>query len=499
MRVVNLRIENFRSFVDSGVLELDQLNVFLGPNNAGKSTVVRALYLLQAESMPAAHDVRLGTDGFRVTVGVQDVPPGWQGAGMVPDAGHLEVTNTPAQGFRVVYEVNNSVGQFPASEPDHFIYPFLSGRKTAGYEETVNATATASVGVDLRHLPAKLARLANPDFPAHERYRAACERTLGFVVTAIPSPSGMRAGVYVPSGETIPLEAMGEGVANIVGMVVDLSLAEQKLFLVEEPENDIHPKALKALLELVVERSEENQFVVSTHSNIVARYLGSTDKSTLYYVDAELTAPPTARCRRLGGDPAERIAVLSDLGYELYDFDLWDGWLILEESSAERIIRDYLIPWFAPKLRRIRTVASGGSQGAEPTFDDFHRLFRFTHLEARYRNRAWVIVDGDAQGKAISASLRERYGAGGWDPDHFRTWSEKDFERFYPAQFADEVEAALATADKREKREAKRALLEKVRAWCDENPEDAREAFAESAPEVVTTLQEIEGKLFSDS
>ena len=41
---------------------------------------------------------------------------------------------------------------------------------------------------------------------------------------------------------------MGEGVANIVGLLVDLCLAENKLFLIEEPENDIHPKALKGLL-----------------------------------------------------------------------------------------------------------------------------------------------------------------------------------------------------------------------------------------------------------
>jgi hypothetical protein len=498
MRVLNVQIQNFRSFVDSGLLELDQLNVFLGPNNAGKSSVLRALYLLQAGSEPAAGDVRLGSDSFRVVLGVQDVPHGWHD-NVRPREGHVDISYGPRRNFEIVYHPNASVGQFPASEPRHFIYPFLSGRKTAGYDQTVNAATTASVGVDLRHLPAKLAQLANPDFHAHDRYREACERTLGFVVTAVPSETGMRAGVYVPSGESIPLEAMGEGVANIVGMVANLSLAEGKLFLVEEPENDIHPKALKALLELVIERSDANQFVVSTHSNIVARYLGSADNSTLYYVDAELTAPPTATCRRLSHDPAERIAVLSDLGYELYDFDLWDGWLILEESSAERIVRDYLIPWFAPKLRRIRTVASGGNQSAEPTFDDFHRLFRFTHLEARYRNRAWVIVDGDAQGEAISASLQERYGPGGWEPDHFRTWSEPDFECYYPAPFAEEVESVLATAGKKQKREAKRMLLEKVRVWCDENPEDAREAFAESAPEVVTTLQEIERKLFGDS
>jgi hypothetical protein len=73
----------------------------------------------------------------------------------------------------------------------------------------------------------------------------------------------------------------------------------------------------------------------------------------------------TSTIKDLGTDPAARVAALSDLGYELYDFNLFDGWLILEESSAERIIRDYLIPWFVPRLTRVRTIAAGGaSKGA---------------------------------------------------------------------------------------------------------------------------------------
>jgi predicted ATPase len=34
---------------------------------------------------------------------------------------------------------------------------------------------------------------------------------------------------------------MGEGVMNILGLIVHLAIAENRLFLVEEPENDVHP------------------------------------------------------------------------------------------------------------------------------------------------------------------------------------------------------------------------------------------------------------------
>ena len=45
-----------------------------------------------------------------------------------------------------------------------------------------------------------------------------------------------------------------------------------------------------------------------------------------------------------------REDLLAHLGHELYDYGLYDGWLILEEASAETIIKDYLINWFVPAL-----------------------------------------------------------------------------------------------------------------------------------------------------
>jgi hypothetical protein len=57
---------------------------------------------------------------------------------------------------------------------------------------------------------------------------------------------------------------MGEGIPHLLGLINDLCLAENKLFLIEEPENDIHPKALKRLLDLIIQKSQSNQFVIST-------------------------------------------------------------------------------------------------------------------------------------------------------------------------------------------------------------------------------------------
>jgi AAA domain, putative AbiEii toxin, Type IV TA system len=378
--------------------------------------------------------------------------------------------------------------------PRHFVVPYLSKRKTTYYQEDVKSESVNRVSVDMSNLAAKLSRVATPGFPNHESYREACEAILGFMVSAIPSQNGQRPGVYLPDRQAIPIEQMGEGVPNIVGLLADLALSEGKLILIEEPENDIHPQALKALLDLIIESSKSNQFVVSTHSNIVVRHLAAAENSRLYNVTSDLgKLPPIATIRSVEPTIEARLEVLRELGYTFSDFDLWDGWLILEESSAERIIRDYLIPWFAPKLSRVRTLAVNGVNQIKPTFDDFHRLVRFTHLEEAYRDAAWVRVDGDRIGSEIIAQLKNSYSS--WKPDRFGCFSKAQFEQYYPVEFTEQIKGALAHADKKVRREAKRKLLDNVRAWLDEDELRGQKALEQSAAEIITDLKLIESQL----
>lgn len=498
MRVDWVQLVNMKSFADSGVIELGPVNVFVGPNNAGKSTVLRALRLLQdiADFRPA--DVRIGAPKLEVRTQISG-PGIEESVGAVANPLVSTLTRDRIGNMQLVWIHQDGAGinhrAFPAVEPLNLLYHYLSKRKVVAFEETVNLSSTTAVASDLRHLTSKVVRLANPATPAHEEYMAACRQILGFPVTEFASPGGQKAGRIVSNFDAIALEDMGEGVASLVGLIVDLCVAEGKVFLVEEPENDLHPKALKALLDLMARKAQTNQFVVSTHSNIVARHLGALPDARLFRVDQDPGDPmATSTVRYLGNDPAARIEALADLGYELYDFDLFDGWLILEESSAERIVRDYLVPWFVPRLTRVRTLAAGGASKVGPTFEDFHRLFRFTHLEARYRNRAYVVVDGDAAGQAAVERLRETFPS--WDPECFGTFPADDFERYYPDAFRERVSETLDVQDRKAAREAKRALLKDVIAWIEQDRERAQAAFEASAADVIETLQTVDRRLF---
>jgi len=500
MRVSTIGISGFRSFAAmESPLQFDQITVLVGANNSGKSSVLKALHTLQSGHDHVYPDVRVGGRTAAIDIHLDDVVglnawPDLSNSGSLRVQVRINSQDRRSGGidFHVYGPTGNSTqpGQLPPVEPDHFVVPYFSKRKTAAYSEDVRTQYTRTISSNLTYLAAKLSRLSNPDFPGSQLYREACRAILGFVVTAIPSENGQRPGIYLDSRETLPIDQMGEGVPNIVGLLADLTISDGKLFLIEEPENDLHPSALKALLDLIAESAKRNQFVVSTHSNIVVRHLCAMPSSRLYNITAEPgRLPVEAKALLVEARPDARLKVLRDLGYAFSDFELWDGWLILEEASAEKIIRDYLIPWFVPKLARVRTISTQGVDQIEPTFEDFNRLVRFTHLEQAYKGAAWVRADGDDAGQAVIDKLTQRYST--WDAGHFQCFVQTQFEYYYPEYFRKRVEEVLAIADKRRRREAKIALSKDVRAWLDEDTKRAKAALLLSCKEIIADLKKI--------
>lgn len=507
MKLSHVRITNFKSLANTGEVRLGQINILLGRNNHGKSAFVRAVQLMQRPANLSVNDIRLGEQQASVHIGlagdtVEDLQRYYGGNVNTANlAFMINLGRNPSDqavlSTQIDAQPNWSPAFLAAQEPDNFIYTYLSKRKVVDFDRGVDRLRTRSIQSDLRFLVAKVARLSNPDYERADEYTRLCMAVLGFRITVHPANdgNGQQAGIPVGKYGYIPIESMGEGVSSQLGLITDLCMADGNLFLVEEPENDIHPDGLKTLLDVIAEKSKENQFIIATHSNIVARYLGAAPNSKIFEFESayEPNTVPTSTVNEVEQTPAARIAVLRKLGYELSDFDLWEGWLILEESSAEIIIRSYLIPWFAPKLVRIRTVSAGGTSKVTPTFEDFRRLFLFTHLEPQYKDRAWVVADGDASGQQAIDQLRAKYTS--WSNDHFRTWSKTDFELFYPSNFEQAAKEALVRSGD-EKRQAKEQLLAEVKTWCDTKPEEARAALEISAAEVIAVLRGIEAALF---
>ncbi|MCK5114057.1 MAG: AAA family ATPase [Phycisphaerae bacterium] len=496
MWVESIVLKNFRSFQEASLEFSQGMNVLIGTNNSGKSSIILPLQSLQQELLVTnASDLRIGE-----ATGSVDIIFGGSTEAFFPktyDRTWFEFVR--GKGSHAWGGFNKNTQQeplhkLPSSEPGNFIYPFLSNRKVTDFSDQISETTVNSVLPTFLNLYAKVDQLANPAFqPAYELYKRACNDILGFSITAAVKGNGKRAVYVVQNMDNIPLKSMGADVSNILGLVVNLAKAKNKLFLIEEPENDIHPQALKSLLDLVIEKSKTNQFIITTHSNIVLRKLVAVEGSKVFKVSCTIQTEdrlPLSEVKPVPATPEDRREILSELGYELCDVDMWDGWLILEESSAECIIREYLIPWFAEKLKhRLQTCAASGVENAKTRFE----LFIFLHLEPTYKGKAWVVVDGGDKEKEVIDELKADYH--NWPSEHFRQFSKHDFEEYYPEQFRKEIGHIQALSEKQERRDAKKKLLKKIVTWIDSDPETAQAAFKKSAAEVITILQEIEAKL----
>ncbi len=534
MIVKSIELINVKSYKNCKIDLAPSMNLLVGANNSGKSTIIKALLNLQYHSFEI-NDIRADSSYGKIFTTLIDVTEE-ENIQMTKDQDEIDVKLHQANLFWRISKRQEAeeylfangdlafkmlphhrveivkrgkadprlklFNRFSDSEAEgNFIYPFLSKRKTEHIDYSMNFVQSYKVTDNFRNLASKIQKIGNASHVKNAEFIKCCDEILGFRIGTIPlknqGSNGVEPGIFVGTKNMIPLRAMGDGVANIVGFIVTILTEDNKLFLIEELENDLHPRALKSLLNLIVEKSGRNQFVVSTHSNIVLKYLGSIAEGKIFFVtwkpfesdEKNLYNIPTSKVIEIDNLPEARIDILDQLGYEFSDYGLYEGYLILEESSAETIIKEILIPYLVPSLiGRIGTIAARGVNDLETRVIDFERLIVYIHKQPVYKNKAWIVADGDEAGKACISKLQTRFNT--WGKDHFLNLSNSDFEFYYPKRFRKRVEKVLKS-DKRIRQELKRQLLLDVKHWYLTKREQAIKEFSVSANEVVTLLKKI--------
>lgn len=503
MKITAIELKNIRGFKELKKTEFSKkINVFIGANNSGKSTILNSIFVLQRSNVISTSDVTVGErdceiklflEGYHNNLIDQYIPGSYFSYLPVEKKRHYK--DSRAKSLQIIDTI-------PEIEPYNLIYPYLSKRKTASFVDQINEQNTNAVIGNFTYLYSKIDRIVTPQYqPANSEYIKACKEILGFEISTLASSNGKKAVYFIRNQEHIPLTAMGEGVSNIVGLITDLCVSENKIFLIEEPENDIHPTALKALLKFIIEKSETNQFFISTHSNIVMKYLGGVKDTKIFNVVSELSDKSRPKLfvstmNEVSTNPEERKQILESLGYEFNDFGLWSAWLFLEESSAEVLIRDWFVKWFTPKLKdKLRTYSSGSLSKITPKFEDFNNLFVYLHLEPLYKNKVWIIVDNGDEEVQVIKKLKETYSRHGWNEENFSNFSEHDFEKYYPAIFKEKVDKIITEKDKQRKRQLKKDLLEEIKSWITKDEKEAKAQFKISAQPVIEKLKLIESRI----
>ena len=527
MWISELQVINVKSFADSGLLQLSKgINVIVGKNNAGKSTLLQCV--LSTQSTNQSHPLnqakearRIGTLESTVRIVLQDIEAAYFNMHGISDGerGDLiisfnsdalprEFTFTPGgAGGAEIRDVKPITNQ----EPNNFILPYTIKRFAQGFNPLMsnNSPQPKYVLETLAQLTEKIQPYTQSTHPDHEQFDRLCRGLISSPMGIIEGASGHLPGIYTSHNGSIPLSQMGDGVPHIVGLIVHLLKAEKRLFVIEELENGINPEPLKLLLEEIKRSAKErqNQFLISTHSNIVLQSLASEEDCKIIEVTQAQIRPgeiPESSCIQIERDDVEaRRRVLMNLGYSLADSDMFDGWLILEEASAETVIRKFLIPQFVPKLINVLgIIATMGYTQAENQFMALAQNFLYLHLTPAYKKRIWVIIDAGEDESQVIERLQHDFKK--WPPEHFDQFGEHDFEKYYPFCFQGEVERILklpanSNETKKKKQEAKKNLLVKVMKWVEEDINQAKQEFESSAQEVIGKLKNIESKLLENT
>lgn len=527
MWISNLQVINIKSFADAGLLQLSKgINVIVGKNNAGKSTLLQCVLSMQStnQSHPfnqAKEARRIGTSESTIRITLQNIEEAHFNIQGISEGGQGDLTitfnsDTLPNAFTFT-PLGNDGAEIPNvkpitnQEPNNFILPYTIKRFAQGFNPLMsnNPSQTKYVFESLAQLAEKIQPYTQSTHPLHEQFDKLCRGFIGSPMGIIEGANGHLPGIYTNQNGSILLSQMGDGVPHIVGLIVHLLRAEKRLFVIEELENGINPEPLKLLLEEIKRSAKEqqNQFLISTHSNIVLQSLASEKDCKIIEVTQAKIRPgeiPVSSCIQIErGDVEARRRVLLNLGYSLADSDMFDGWLILEEASAETVIRKFLIPQFAPKLINVLgIIETKGYAQVENQFMALAQNFLYLHLTPAYQKRIWVIIDAGDKEKEVIERLRHDFGS--WSPEHFDQLGEHDFEKYYPSCFQDDVTDIFqlpfnSDTTKKKKQKAKDELRIKVMKWIEEDIIRAKQEFQSSAQEVIGKLKNIESRLLKDS
>jgi energy-coupling factor transporter ATP-binding protein EcfA2 len=282
MKVSQLRAVGIRCFADTGDIHCDpRFNLFVGVNNSGKTSLLKVILALQQfpiEERDLRIDVPLPFWSVLLTeVRTEDAfSVGRSGTGpRVRILMHYRNGQLPEFGGQdEVIIVNPGHKVLPNFRPLHKIVPFLARRKAAEYSHDVSLQKQRQVDGTFSSLYSRIDLLATSGHPDSDVFRDAVDQITGLPITTKASDAGKQAGVYFNGDTFVTLDQMGDGITEMVALIVELCTERNKIFVLEEPETSLHPRGLRALLNLVRKAAECNQFFIATHSNIVLRELG---------------------------------------------------------------------------------------------------------------------------------------------------------------------------------------------------------------------------------
>jgi putative ATP-dependent endonuclease of OLD family len=330
MRLVTFSVQNYRSIRDARRLPLADLTILVGPNNEGKSNILRALVVGMSILGTAGRVVR-GRLGYRLRGSeeynwIRDFPINLQSRD--PDGRtvfdfEFELTPEELQAFKgevksnlngllpIRLEVGQAVadvsirkqgrGGVVLSRKRDQIGKFVAERLDVRYIQSVR-TAEAAVDVVESMVSRELRQVEDtPEFKAameqiekiqqpvldsmsrtiHDTLKSFLPDVRGVKVLIQDRPSALRRNcrVIVNDGTATDLELKGDGVQSLAALSLSRMVSQESargrslLLAIEEPEAHLHPNAIHQRRAVVADISRTQQVIITTHSPLLVNRL----------------------------------------------------------------------------------------------------------------------------------------------------------------------------------------------------------------------------------
>lgn len=203
----------------------------------------------------------------------------------------------------------------------------------------------------------------------------------------------------------IPLTHSGSGIKTIILTLLCLhtiSFQGQRVFALEEPENNLHPSLLRRLFshirEVCTQKGKEFPVFITTHSSVAIDMFSRDYESQIVHVKHD---GKNATCETVAGF-GQRSALLDDLGVKASDL-LQSNCIIWVEGPSDVIyLRHWIDLWSENILKEglhYQCVFYGGSLISHLTAADPERINSYVKLLRVCRN-AIIVIDSDRKSKA---------------------------------------------------------------------------------------------------
>lgn len=298
--IKQISIDRFKS-IDSAILELDKINVLVGANNAGKSSVLQALQFTTSVAQTArlySQSAKFDKDGVWATSVYPDQliyspvkdPYALAKGGILKEDSHMGISvsfiedtgESVVATFRKGRNKNIAarfegqvVGQHLSSLDSPFCM-YVPGLAGIPFEEEIR-----TVGV-VRRIVAKgdsntvfrnVLNLLYSDGAKWELFLAdlkAIFPEIEFQINANPNVDGFIDVKFRLSENDpmLPIDLAGTGVLQATQIAAYVNYFQPSLLLLDEPDSHLHPDNQRALATLLISLSDrtETTIIISTHS-----------------------------------------------------------------------------------------------------------------------------------------------------------------------------------------------------------------------------------------